>query len=35
MGALLVAFKAGYEYGYRTGTSQQRLFGRLKLNEHQ
>jgi hypothetical protein len=33
--ALVIAFQAGYEHGYRVGTHQQRLFGHLKLNEHE
>jgi hypothetical protein len=34
-GALIVAFRAGYEQGYRAGLRQQKLFGRLKLGERE
>lgn len=33
--ALMVAFKAGYERGYYAGSRQEKLFGRLKLEERE
>ena len=35
MSALVMAFQAGYERGYRVGARQEKHFGRLKLEERE